>query len=121
MSREKFYLKDIIEAVNAIERFLQNVTKDKFLTDELLQSAVLHKLTIIGEAASRVSDDLKSRYSEIEWKAIIGFRNIAVHAYFSVKWDIVWVTAKQDTQLLRKQINQILKQDFPTEDTNIEN
>ncbi|MBA2735984.1 MAG: DUF86 domain-containing protein [Pyrinomonadaceae bacterium] len=52
---------------------------------------------------------------------MIGFCNIAVHAYFSVKWEIVWITAKQDTQLLRKQINRILKQDFPTEDTNIEN
>lgn len=113
MPREELYLQDIIEASNAIERFLKNIEEDEFLESELLQSAVLHKLSIIGEASARVSEDLKSRYSEIEWKAIVGFRNIAVHAYFTINWKIVWETATMRVAPLREQILQILQDDFP--------
>jgi uncharacterized protein with HEPN domain len=106
-------LQDIAEAANAVERFLRGVEKDEFLSNEVLQNAVLFKLIIIGEAAAKIPDELKKRYSEIEWKAIIGFRNIAVHAYFSVDWEIVWETATERLKPLRKQIFEILHEDFP--------
>ena len=54
MRREELYLTDIIEAADAIQRFLKNVEKDAFLKNEVIQSAVLQKLSIIGEAASRL-------------------------------------------------------------------
>lgn len=113
MPREELYLQDIIEASNAIERFLKGAEENDFLANEMLQSAILHKLTIIGEASARISTELKSRYSEIEWKAIVGFRNIAVHAYFSINWKIVWETATMRVAPLREQILQILQADFP--------
>jgi uncharacterized protein with HEPN domain len=113
MPREELYLQDIIEAGNAIDRFLKGKNENDFLDSELLQSAVLHKLTIIGEAAVRISEDLKTRYPDIEWKAIIGFRNIAVHAYFSINWKIVWETATNRIAPLREQIHTILKAEFP--------
>lgn len=113
MPREELYLQDIIEASNAIERFLKGVKENDFLANEMMQSAVLHKLTIIGEASARVSENLKSRYPEIEWKAIVGFRNIVVHAYFSINWKIVWETATMRIAPLCEQILQILQDDFP--------
>lgn len=54
MRHEELYLIDIVEAAEAIESFLTNVTREEFLGSELLRSAVLHKLMIIGEAASRI-------------------------------------------------------------------
>jgi len=54
MRLEELYLTDIIEAADAIQRFVRNVDQNTFLKDELLQSAVLQKLMIIGEAASRI-------------------------------------------------------------------
>lgn len=48
MRRDVLYLADIVEAAAAIARFVAGVTKESFLADELLQSAVLHKLTVIG-------------------------------------------------------------------------
>lgn len=50
MRREELYLKDIVEAADSIEGFLDNVTHEAFIESDLLRSAVLHKLTIIGEA-----------------------------------------------------------------------
>jgi uncharacterized protein with HEPN domain len=78
MRPEELYLTDIIEAADAIQRFVRNVDQNTFLKDELLQSAVLQKLMIIGEAASRLPKEFRDRNPEIEWEDIIGFRNIAV-------------------------------------------
>lgn len=113
MPREELYLQDIITASDDVERFLGETEKEKFLADEILQNAVLLKLIIIGEAAARISAGLKNQHSEIDWRAIVGFRNVTVHAYFSVKWEIVWETATERLKPLRKQILLILQTDFP--------
>jgi uncharacterized protein with HEPN domain len=108
MRREELYLTDIIEAADAIQRFLRGVDQNTFLKDELLQSAVLQKLMIIGEAASRLPKEFRDKHSEIEWEDIVGFRNIAVHAYFAVEWSIVWVAATQEALELRRKIAETL-------------
>lgn len=104
MRHEELFLQDIVEAANTIDGFLDNVSKDDFLQSDLIQSAVLQKLAIIGEASARVSYEIKSKYLEVPWKQIIGFRNITVHAYFSMNWEIVWVAATQNAPALREQV-----------------
>ncbi len=113
MRREELYLTDIVEAADSIGKFLSGVSRTKFLRDDLLRSAVLQKLSIIGEAASRLPQKFRSRHLEIEWQDIIGFRNIAVHAYFSVDWAIVWITATKEVLELRKKISGILAAEYP--------
>ncbi|MCG8462759.1 MAG: DUF86 domain-containing protein, partial [Holophagales bacterium] len=108
MRREQLYLTDIVDAIDAIARFLSNADAVTFSTNELLQSAVLHKLTVIGESASRISPELRQRNPEVEWRAIIGFRNILVHEYFAVDHAIVWETATREVAVLRDQISAIL-------------
>ena len=78
MRSDALYLADILDAIEAIERFVTGFDEARFLADELVQSAVLQKLSIIGEAAAKVSDATRDRLPEIPWKEIIGFRNIAV-------------------------------------------
>jgi uncharacterized protein with HEPN domain len=112
MRRDELYLTDIAEAADSIAAFLSSRDRQSFLQDDLLRSAVLHKLTIIGEAAARLSADLRERHAEIEWPDIVGFRNIAVHAYFTVDWSIVWVTATQDAPQLRRRVSEILTSEF---------
>ncbi len=116
MRTEALYLDDIVEAADAIARFLHDIEKNAFLGDELHQSAVLQKLIVIGEAASRLSTEFQTRHGEIEWPDIIGLRNIAVHQYFGVSWETVWNTAMQDVPLLRAQIAAILAAEFTDED-----
>jgi uncharacterized protein with HEPN domain len=81
---EVLYLTDILEATEAIGRFVEGMQRDDFLGDELRQSAVLQKLIVIGEAAARLSPAFREQHPEVEWADIVGFRNIAVHAYFAV-------------------------------------
>jgi uncharacterized protein with HEPN domain len=112
MRPEKLYLLDIIDAADAIQRFCEPVGEEQFLQDELRQSAVLQKLIVIGEAAARLPGDFRARHKEIEWEDIVGFRNIAVHEYFAILWQIVWNTAIQDVPVLRKTIHTILNNEF---------
>lgn len=74
MRTEKLYLVDIVEATEAIERFVTGLEWDDFLRDDLRQSAVLQKLTVIGEAAVRLPQSFRDQHPEIEWRDIIAFR-----------------------------------------------
>ena len=108
MRDEKLYLQDILNAAASIEAFLRNETEHSFAESDLLKSAVLHKLTIIGEAAAKISKDFRQEHQDIPWSDIVGFRNIAIHSYFSVQWPIVWVAATQETPELRRKLQALL-------------
>ena len=112
MRPEQLYLTDIVDAADAIARFITGATREAFMADELRQSAVLQKLVVISEAAARLPESFTAGHAEIEWPDIVGFRNIAVHEYFSVDWNIVWVTATQDVPTLREKIAAILATEF---------
>ena len=113
MRSEQQYLLDIVEAADAISRFLTGVDREMFLKDELRQSAVMQKIGVIGEAAGKISPPLRSKYPEVDWPKVVGMRNILVHAYFSVKLDIVWQTAVVPVPELRQKIARILATEFP--------
>ena len=80
----------------------------EFLEDSRTQDAILYNLIIIGEAASRISDQYKEKHPEVPWSAMIGTRNIVVHGYDQVKLQIVWVILQRDLSSLKSQINSIL-------------
>jgi len=113
LRRDELYLYDIVDAADDIAEFLDGVNQDNFINNKLLRSAVLQKLTVIGEAASRISKELKARNTKAPWADIVGFRNIVVHAYFGIQWPIVWVTATEDVPSLRKLIADVLTNEFP--------
>jgi uncharacterized protein with HEPN domain len=112
MRREELYLTDIIEAADAIQNFLQGKQRSHFLGNDLVRSAVLQKLLIIGEAAARLPKEFRERHSEIPWVDIVAFRNIAVHAYFSVDWAIVWTAATKDAPELGQVVAEILANEY---------
>ncbi len=108
MRTDRLYLSDIVDATEAIERFLADAPEESFLLSELQQSAILQKLIVIGEASARISQAIRSAHPHIPWQDIVAFRNIAVHAYFSVDWAIVWHTVTVDVPALKEQIKQLL-------------
>jgi uncharacterized protein with HEPN domain len=115
MRPEKLYLTDIVDAADAISRFVADIRYDDFVRDELRQSAVLQKLIVIGEAASHLSPDFRANHTAVEWADIVGFRNIAVHEYFAVNWSIVWVAATEDVPFLKDRVAQILAAEYADE------
>ena len=113
MRNEELYLTDIVEAAEAVAHFLEGISEEVFMEDDLIQSAVLQKLLIIGEAAAHISKPFWVRHPHVPWSQIVAFRNFAIHAYFSMNWSIVWVAATVDAPLLGKQVEAILQDEFP--------
>ncbi|MBN2563788.1 MAG: DUF86 domain-containing protein [Phycisphaerae bacterium] len=108
MRRDDLYLADIVSAADAIAQFLAGLTEAQFVDDDLVRSAVLQKLTVIGEAAARISPELQQQHPAIPWRDIIAFRNIAVHRYFGIDWQIVWNAATLEAPKLLKEVSRII-------------
>ena len=84
------YISDILESIEKIGRFVGDLSYQEFSRDEMRIDAVVRNLEIIGEAAKNVPDDLKAAYPDIEWRKIVGLRNVLIHAYSKVDTEIVW-------------------------------
>ena len=93
MRHESLYLNDVVEAADHIAEFIAGADLEAFQKSEMRRSAVVQKLAIIGEAAARVSEELRTRHPRVPWPQIIAFRNILVHAYFGIDWDVAWRAA----------------------------
>ena len=83
-------IEDIIDSGNKILSYTNNFSFEDFTKDGKTIDAVIRNFEIIGEAANRLSEDFKEKYSEIDWHRIRGFRNRIVHDYFGIDYSIVW-------------------------------
>lgn len=90
MRRDELYLKDIINSMNKIFNYTEEMTKEEFKNDNLTIDAVLRNIEIIGEAANKLSEKVYKKNSGIPWSRMIGLRNIVIHEYFGVDLNIVW-------------------------------
>lgn len=91
MSRDDVYALDMLIAARRAKSFAEGLSEEEFGSDIKTQSAVLHQLTILGEAARRVSGEFRASHPEVEWGPIAGLRNRIVHEYDRVRLDRVWL------------------------------
>lgn len=105
-------LLDMLIAARKIQRFLVGMTLTDFQANEMAQSAVIHELQVIGEAARMVSDATQKACTEINWRTIAGMRNRLVHEYFAIRLDIVWKTTQSDIAPLITQLEQYVPPDL---------
>lgn len=94
------FMNDIVESIEKIIRYKQEITFEQFVGDEKTIDAVLRNLEIIGEAVKNIPDDLKNKYPSIEWKLIAGMRDKLIHSYFGIDLEIIWSTMEFLPELL---------------------
>ena len=73
-----------------------------FRSSTLIQDAVIRNLQTMAESAQKLSEDLKTQYPSVPWRAIAGFRNIIVHDYLGIDLDVVWSVVDQELSTLKK-------------------
>jgi len=98
----KIYLKDIKKSIEKIESYVKGFDYKKFKENELVVDGVIRNLAIIGEAVKNLPLDFREENKEIEWKKIIGFRDVLIHSYSGVDLEIVWDVVKNKLSELRK-------------------
>jgi len=96
MWRDDAYLLDILNAARRVCQFTAGVTGEKFEGGELLQSATMRQLEIIGEAARKVSRETRNAHPEVPWSEIIGMRNRLTHEYSRINLQRIWDTIQND-------------------------
>lgn len=102
-------LEHILEAIDRIIEFT-DVDFALYQSNLEKQDAVSVNFIRLGEAAAKLSSEIRSQYPDVPWRNVIGMRNILVHDYVKVDFDELWYTAKNDLPSLKIQIGLILKQ-----------
>ncbi len=102
-------LNHILEAISEIETYTENADYDSFLHNSMMRFACIKQMEIIGEASDHVSDNIKHRFSEIQWAQIKGMRNIFVHEYFGIDYRLAWEIISHDIQDLKNKVELIIR------------
>jgi uncharacterized protein with HEPN domain len=98
----------MIEAAESVLRFTSNRRRSDLETDQMLLFAVVRALEVLGEAASKVSDETRSAHPQVPWSLITDMRNRLIHGYFDIDTSIVWNTASQEIPALLTDLRKIL-------------
>ena len=94
--RDVGYLVDIYTAIEKAQSYVADQTWESFLGNELLQHTLIRMLTIVGEAATKISKESKQQIAGVVWEDITGMRHRLVHEYFRVNLAVVWETVMYD-------------------------
>lgn len=118
MNRDSLVLlEEMREAAQAIIEYMQGLNQDDFLGDARTKDAVCMRLLTLGESAGillRTFPDFESRFPDIPWRAMSGLRNHIAHEYFGLDQTMVWETATTDIPALSRQLEQLLRLEFPS-------
>ncbi len=84
------FLRHIEHECEFILRVSKGKTRNEIIEDELLNKGIVRGLEIIGEATKKLDDDFKLQHPYIEWKKIARTRDLMIHHYFGIDYNIVW-------------------------------
>ena len=104
------YLRHILDEIDYILSQTSGTDYDSFLKNETLQRAFVRSLEIIGEAAKKLPDFVRTGQPDIEWRKITGMRDRLIHDYFGVDYTIVWDVVTNKLPDLRLKIKALIDQ-----------
>lgn len=110
---DRVRLRHMLDAAHEAVEFVRNETRESLDNDRKLLLALVKDIEIMGEAASRLSDECQQTHPQIPWPQIVGMRNRLIHAYFDIDKETVWKTVQDDLPPLITELEKIL----PAEDS----
>lgn len=110
MSRsDSVYIQDMLPSLQIICNYIDDKTEFEFLNDLMLQDAVIRRFEIIGEAATKISDNIKSKNPNVQWRLMKEMRNKLIHEHFGVSPVTIYSTIKMDLPILKQQLENIIE------------
>lgn len=108
MSRDlQMFLDDMRDGCHKIISYTQGMSRQEFFSNALVYDATLRNIEIIGEAAKHIPDSIRAQLPKIEWRKIVGLRDVVIHAYFGLDDNIIWDVVKNKIPELLTQIEEI--------------
>jgi uncharacterized protein with HEPN domain len=111
------YLAHILEAIERIERYTEDMAEPAFMESQLVQDAVIRNFEIIGEASNNIEKhypEFAAAHPELPLAFAYQMRNAVAHGYFKVDFEIVWKTIHSDLPGLHAQITEV-QANLPTD------
>jgi len=102
-------LDHILAEIEILLEIQKKVNKKQFFKDEFLKRTATRSFEVIGEATKKLPDDFKESSSEIEWKRMAGMRDILIHDYLDVDYEILWNAMVENIPDLKKKIKNLKK------------
>lgn len=104
----KCFVSDMIEFCGKVMANSSNTERSYFVDDSNLYDATIWNIVKIGEAATKVPEEIRADFPDIHWQQIISMRNQLIHGYFSSRDDIIWQTISEDIPELRDELLELL-------------
>ena len=95
MKDDAVYVRHILECIDRIEQYTK-AGRTAFMASTLIQDGVIRNLQTLGQSALKISDALKAIHPEVDWKSIVGLRNVLVHDYLGVNVARIWEIVERD-------------------------
>jgi len=100
------YIEDALEAIEAVESYIDTLSFDNFKEDRKTYSATIREYIIIGEAIAHTIEELEEKIPNFPWRIIKDFRNVIVHEYFGVDAEMVWDISTNELASLKNNLIQ---------------
>ena len=108
LPHDNIRLRHMLDSALEAVKFADGKSREDLDNDRKLVLAIMKSIEIIGEAASKVSENCQVENDKIPWRDIIGMRNRMIHGYFEVNHDIVWETVQTDIPRLIEVLSNII-------------
>jgi len=108
--RDRGRLEHILSAIEKVQTFTTNLTKEELVKDPLHLHATVYNVQIIGEASYRLTEEFKNHHPKTPWALIEKMRHILVHDYYQINNDVLWSVIQEDIPPLKEQILQYLQE-----------
>jgi len=108
MKDDTIYIDHILSCIDRILTYISGKDRNSFEEDMKTQDAVVRQLEIVGEATKRISKAYREKHPDVPWADMAGMRDVLIHDYIDVDFDVVWKTASEDIPKLKQLILSIL-------------
>ena len=109
MKDDRLYVLHIGECLARIAQYIAG-GRETFMHSPLIQDATLRNLQTIGQSVSRLSATLRAAHPEVDWRSIIGLRNVLVHDYLGINLERIWDILARDVPDLQRTVEAILQE-----------
>ena len=110
-TEDRVRLCHMIEAAESAAQFIADRSRSDLDSDRMLLFAVVRAIEVVGEAASKLSEEFRAAHPGIPWRAIVGMRNRLIHAYFDIDTETVWETTTQELPPILNQLRELVAAD----------
>lgn len=109
---DRIRLQHILDSISEILLFTKDIDYNAYISDYKLRLAIVKLIENIGEASNGISSETLKRMPDIEWSLLKGIRNVLVHEYFGIDYEIIWNSIKDNIPDLKEKIESYLS-NFP--------